>query len=365
MHLLSAAIPAQVDQALRSACGAEPGRLCELVFERTHSKAAAILVDWVVDRPLTILAIVVAAAVVNRAMRRTIVHLRDRLTDEMRAKTLERARRGRAGRLLLADELDARASARTETITSVLSSTATIVVWVIAALLVLGELGISLAPLLAGAGIAGLAIGFGAQTVVRDFLSGFFMLAEDQYGVGDVVDLGEVAGVVERVSLRTTILRDVDGVVWHVPNGEVQRVGNKSQLWSRAVLDVEVAYDTDLRLAQGILQRVADEVWRDPSFTEGDIIEPPEVWGVERMGADGIALRLVVKTDPADQWVVARELRLRIKEAFDAAGIEIPFPQRTVWLNNDDRSAPRPDPSTIAVAPVRRGQPTAGDEISK
>jgi moderate conductance mechanosensitive channel len=357
-HLGVGSVLAQADTAddLRSACGREPGRLCEWVFDQTGSKAFALVADWVLNRPLSILVIVVGAFVVTRLIRRGVAHLRDRLTDEVRSKALERARQGRAGRLLLDQEVDARASARTETITGVLTSTATITVWIIAGLLIMGEIGISLAPLLAGAGIAGFAIGFGAQSIVRDFLSGFFMLAEDQYGVGDVVDLGDVAGTVERVSLRTTVLRDVDGVVWHIPNGEVARVGNKSQLWSRAVLDIEVAYDTDLRFAQGVLQRVADEVWRDPDFKDGDIIAPPEVWGVESLGADGIALRLVVKTDPAEQWVVARELRLRIKEAFDEAGIEIPFPQRTVWLNHEDRSQPKPDPSTVALSTVRRGQ---------
>ena len=218
----------------------------------------------------------------------------------------------------------------------------------------------SLAPLIAGAGVAGVALGFGAQTIVRDFLTGFFMLVEDQYGVGDVVDVGEITGTIEKVTLRTTVLRDVNANVWHVPNGEISRVGNMSQLWSRAVLDIEVAYDTDLRLAQGVIQRVADEVWRDPDFTEGDIIDPPEVWGIESLGADGVAIRLVVKTDPAEQWIVARELRLRIKEAFDAAGIEVPFPQRTIWLNQDDRP-PKPDPSTVPVAAVRR---RADDDIS-
>jgi small conductance mechanosensitive channel len=127
-----------------------------------------------------------------------------------------------------------------------------------------------------------------------------------------------------------------------------------SQIWSRAVLDIDVSYDTDLRFAQGIIQRVADEVWRDPNFTDGEIIDPPEVWGVERFGADGISIRLVVKTDPSDQWVVARELRQRIKEAFDEAGIEIPFPQRTVWLNPEDRSAPKPDPAAIRTVTPRR-----------
>ena len=261
-------------------------------------------------------------------------------------------RQGRAGRFLIDERSEQRSAARAETLTSVLSSAATMVIWSVAGLMILGEVGISLAPLIAGAGIAGVAIGFGAQSIVRDFLTGFFMLVEDQYGVGDVVDVGEVSGTVERVTLRTTVLRDVTGNVWHVPNGEISRVGNMSQLWSRAVLDIDVAYDTDLRYAQGIIQRVADELWEDEEFEGGDIIEPPEAWGIENLGADGISIRLVVKTDPAEQWAVARELRLRIKEAFDEAGIEIPFPQRTVWLNQDPREPS--DPADVPVAPLRR-----------
>ena len=138
-----------------------------------------------------------------------------------------------------------------------IASTATVLIWVIALFLVLGELGIDLAPLIAGAGIAGVALGFGAQNVVKDCLAGLFMLIEDQYGIGDVVDLGEAAGTVERITLRTTVLRGLDGTVWHVPNGEVVRVGNQSQLWSVAVVDVAVAYDADIAVASGIFERTA------------------------------------------------------------------------------------------------------------
>ncbi len=225
-------------------------------------------------------------------------------------------------------------------------------VWTVAIIVILAQFNVSLAPLFAGAGVLGVALGFGAQSVVSDFLSGFFMLFEDQFGVGDVVDLGDASGTVENLSLRTTTIRDVNGTVWHIRNSEIRRVGNKSQLWSRAVLDIDVAYDTDLRRAEGIIQRVADELWHDPDFTDGDIIDPPEVWGVERLGADGVAIRLVVKTDPAEQWIVGRELRLRIKEALDEAGIEIPFPQRTVWLRQDE-AVPREDRPEVAVTPPR------------
>ena len=340
-------------QGLGNACGSNPGQFCEWVYDQTGNETFSTIIAWGVDRPLRIVIIIVLAFVVSRLLQQAVVHFGEKLADDVQNQRIHQLRTGRAGQFLIDEQQDQRSKARTETITSVLGSAASMVVWTIAVLLVLGEIGISLAPLIAGAGIAGVAIGFGAQSVVRDFLSGFFMLVEDQYGVGDVVDVGDVAGTVERVTLRTTVLRDVRGNQWHVPNGEIHRVGNMSQLWSRALLDIEVAYDTDLRLAQGIIQHVADDLWHDEDFDGGDIIDPPEVWGIESLGADGISIRLVVKTDPAEQWAIARELRLRIKEAFDEAGIEIPFPQRTIWINQDPRE-PKPVPSDVNVAPVRR-----------
>ncbi|OWY60445.1 mechanosensitive ion channel protein MscS, partial [cyanobacterium TDX16] len=137
----------------------------------------------------------------------------------------------------------------------------------------------------------------------------------------------------------STTLRDVEGTVWHVPNGEIQRVGNKSQQWARALLDVSVAYGSDVRQAQRIIKGVADEVWHETEWRDL-LLEEPELWGVERLDPDGIAIRLVIKTQPAEQWKVMRELRVRIKEALDAAGVEIPFAQRTVWVRHDDEPAP-------------------------
>ena len=340
-------------QGLRDACGSDPAQFCEWVYEQTGNETFSTVIAWAVARPLRIVIIIVLAFVVSRLLQRAVAHFGEKLADDVQNQRIQQLRSGRAGQFLIDEQQEQRSKARTETLTSVLGSAASMAVWTIAVLLVLGEIGISLAPLIAGAGIAGVAIGFGAQSVVRDFLSGFFMLVEDQYGVGDVIDVGDVAGTVERVTLRTTVLRDVRGNQWHVPNGEIHRVGNMSQLWSRALLDIDVAYDTDLRLAQGIIQHVADDLWHDEDFDGGEIIDPPEVWGVESLGADGISIRLVVKTDPAEQWAVARELRLRIKEAFDEAGIEIPFPQRTIWINQDPRQ-PNPVPSDVNVAPVRR-----------
>ena len=192
----------------------------------------------------------------------------------------------------------------------------------------LDELGVNLAPLLAGAGVVGLAIGIGAQSLVKDFLSGIFILIEDQFGVGDIVDLDGTSGTVEAISLRTTQLRAVEGTVWHVPNGEIRRVGNMSKHWSRALLDIQVAYGADVDRARRVIKRTADEVWRERS---GVVLEEPEVWGVEELGASSVLIRLVVKTTPSRQWEIARLLRERIKAAFDAEGIEIPFPQQAVW----------------------------------
>lgn len=340
---------------LFDACGVEPSSTCRWVFDRTDSEFFATAADWVIDRPLRILIILVGAFILSRLAKRAIRHLAEEITDATTGDKLADLREGAAGRFLLEETETKRAASRAKTISIVLSSVASAVIWGIAGLMILGEIDIEIGPLIAGAGIAGVALGFGAQTVVRDFLTGIFMLIEDQFGVGDVIDVGQVSGptiggVVEKVSLRTTTLRDVHGTVWHVPNGEILRVANKSQLWSRALLDIEVAYDTDIRLAEGIIQRVATDLWEEHQETMGDILEEPEVWGVEDLGADGIAIRLVVKVEPAKQWVIERELRLRIKEAFDEAGVEIPFPQRTMWVRSEEVEAKRPDPTSVPVA---------------
>ena len=345
--------------------------ICEWVADRTDSVGLTKAADLLLDKPLQILIIMAIAFVISRLLRRIINTFVRRFArrslagfGEIERRTPRPARRHasedarqQASEDRLQHAKNGRAELRVDTLVAVLSSLSTVVVWATAGIMILGLFNVSLAPLFASAGVVGVALGFGAQSVVADFLSGFFMLFEDQYGVGDVVDVGEVSGTVENLSLRTTTLRDVNGTVWHIRNSEILRVGNKSQLWSRAVLDIDVAYDTDIRRAEGIIQRVANELWEDTNFTDGDIIDPPEVWGVERLGADGVAIRLVVKTDPAEQWIIGRELRLRIKEALDEAGIEIPFPQRTVWLRQDE-AVPRELRPQVEVAPLRVPEPT-------
>jgi len=333
---------------LTDACGIEPTYTCEKILQWTDSEFAAVAAEWVLDRPIRILLIGIGAWIISRILQRTVMRFVKTVANPPR-KALDQLRERGPGRVLIEEATRARAEARAETIGLVLRSIVTAVVWSIAALLILGQLEIDLAPLIAGAGIGGLALGFGAQSIVKDFLSGLFMLIEDQYGVGDVIDIGPAIGTVEEVSLRSTTLRDVKGTVWHIPNGEITRVGNYSQLWSRAVIDVEVAYDVDLRFAQGVIQRVADEMWEDPDWGGDELMERPEVWGIQSLGASGIAIRLAVKTEPSMQWATERELRLRLKEALDEAGIEIPFPQQTVWFRHQGEHpiATPPEPSVV------------------
>jgi small conductance mechanosensitive channel len=218
---------------------------------------------------------------------------------------------------------DVRRAQRAETIGAVLRSVVSILIWSIALLTALDELGVNLAPLIAGAGIAGIALGFGAQSLVKDFVSGLFMLLEDQYGVGDVVDTGVATGTVEGVSLRTTRIRDADGVVWHVPNGVITRLGNKSKVWSRALVDVVIAYEADVPAAVEVIREAAGEVARDPRLAPVVLAEPT-VLGVESVTGGSVVVRVTVRTRAQEQSGVERALRARIKAALDTAGIPVP-----------------------------------------
>jgi moderate conductance mechanosensitive channel len=284
--------------------------------------------------PAKALLILAAAWVANRLLRRAIRRLVASMTEDgglaaLRAPTAL-ARTGEIPSL--------RRVQRAETVGALLKSVASVGIWTLAVLMALGTLGVDLGPLIAGAGIVGVAVGFGSQNLVRDFISGIFMLMEDQYGVGDVVDAGPATGTVEGVGLRTTRLRDVNGTLWHIPNGEIRRVGNRSQGWARALVDVEVAYSTDLDDATRAIERVAHELSVDERWA-AKLLERPEVWGVEELGPDGIRVRLVAKTRPLEQWKVARELRARLKVAFDQAGIEVSA-QKALTSSGDDQGQP-------------------------
>jgi small conductance mechanosensitive channel len=326
------------------ACGARGERswLCSTVFRVTDNERASEIVD-AFAKPLRIVLILLVAWIATQFVGRVIRRVLS-TPPKLRTKG-DKPKKSPFGFIDTGSATSARRAQRAKTMADVLGRTANAIIWGIAILIVLGELGINLAPLIAGAGVLGIALGFGAQSLVRDFLSGFFMLVEDQFGVGDVIDVGGavggpaggVSGTVEGVSLRTTRLRDVEGVVWHVPNGEIKRVGNKSQQWSRALLDIEVDRDTDVASAIRVIKQTADDMWREEGWRDA-ILTEPDVWGVEELGAQSMKIRLVVQTLPLEQWRVARELRARIKAALDEAGIETPH--ETVTYRRGDPPPP-------------------------
>lgn len=330
-----------IAQTVTDACGAAPGAVCSLVFDLTGSDSGARIAD-LLSRPVKALLILLAAMIANRFVRRWI----DRAVEgwlsrhDAEEEAADGPSEGGGGlreaalrRAKLLVEQQERSSQRAKTLGALLRSTASIGVYGLAVMMALSEFNINLGPLIASAGLVGVAVGFGAQSLVKDFLSGSFMLLEDQYGVGDVVDVGDTVGVVEEVKLRTTQVRDINGTLWHIPNGSIGRVANMSQDWGRLVLDVEVAYDTDLARAMAVIKETADGLWRD-DLPNATIIEEPSIAGVQGLGESAVAIRLMAKTEPTEQFAAARELRLRLKEAFEEAGIEIPFPQRTVWIKD-------------------------------
>lgn len=320
--------PAPLVALLPTAAGGtedDEGAAYRFVLERTDSEDWASVASWAVDKPLRILLIWAVAWALAKVVRRLIRRFSDKLVGSVGSGRLKKAR-DRAPSILVSTQVPSvRSAARAQTISGVLRSVATGIVYLFAAIYTLDVLGVNLGPLIAGAGVAGVALGFGAQSLVRDFLAGTFILLEDQYGVGDVVDLGDAVGTVEAVALRTTRLRDVNGTVWHVPNGEILRVGNKSQQWARALLDIVVAHGTDVDRALEILKEVADRVAGEPALAT-DVLEEAEVWGVEALTPAGITLRLVIKTTPGSQWKVMRALRREIRAALDANGIEMAAP---------------------------------------
>jgi small conductance mechanosensitive channel len=247
----------------------------------------------------------------------------------------------RALRIRIASRFDDReAVKRAETLGRVARYIVAVVVSLVAGMLVLGELGVSLAPILGAAGVAGLAVGFGAQSLVKDFFTGFFLLLENQIRQGDVVKLGEHAGLVEEVTLRYVQLRDYEGHVHIVPNGMITSVINMSRGHAQAVMDVGVSYTTDLDRAMTVMHEVARQMRDDPAHC-GRILDDLEMAGVERWDDSAVVLRARLRVAPLEQWTVRREYLKRLKQAFDRAGIEIPFPQLTVHLPNGLAAQPQ------------------------
>ncbi len=283
---------------------------------------------WMITKPLAILVLVVLAVAIRWFLHRLIDRLVRRAAEGLPSPVLRRRREAQQPHP--PSVMSGRRVQRAETMGSLLKSIASIVIFTIFGITAIAELGYPVGPLIASAGVVGVALGFGAQSLVKDFLSGVFMIFEDQYGVGDVVDLGEAGGTVEAVGLRVTRLRDVEGTVWYVRNGEIIRVGNQSQNWARTVLDIPVALDQDLHRVQEVLRDVAHDLWDDEEFRH-QIIEEPEVWGVQELTPNWITVRVTLKTAPLEQWAVAREMRQRIKLRFDHEGLEFAHPNALVW----------------------------------
>ena len=325
------------------------------------------LAEYLISPGLTIVVVLLLALVISRIAKRLIKRAVKKM-DSPNSKATRRA----VARGTTPEVEDLRRQQRAQALGNVAKSLVGVVVWVVAFIMVLGQIGIHLGPLIAGAGIAGVALGFGAQDLVKDFLSGMFMLIEDQYGIGDVIDAGEAVGVVEGITLRSTRLRDLEGTLWHVPNGEIRRVGNMSQEYSHGMLDVRIAYDTDIDTASELMESVASAMSTEPEW-DRIMLEAPEMMGVENLGADAIDIRMRIKTLPGKQWTVSRELRRRIKNAFDAAHIQLPVQQRTVWLRTEQalaigdhttqgyESAPVPSDHTDAIEASKQAGAAAAD----
>jgi len=295
--------------------------LCEQIYEWTGLGWFAEGSYYLLIKPLRILLIVLLAVVGRYLLHRLIERVVRQAAGSGAGLALLRPLRARIPAALRdpVAGVSERRRARAEALGSILRSISSTVIFAVAVMLVLGELGVQLAPLLAGAGIVGVAIGFGAQNLVRDFLSGLFMLFEDQYGVGDVIDVGDVVGTVEAVGLRITTVRDGQGVLWYIRNGEIQHVGNKSQGWALVMVDVPVGF-TSVEEAAEVLRAAAAELAASEQWAD-DLIEAPEVLGVEQITTDGAVIRTTVKTPSEAQWRVARELRRRLTEALHTAGI--------------------------------------------
>lgn len=305
--------------------------LCHWVSNWTDNRTAIDVTRWL-SPWVSILLIALFAFLVARFVRLLLRRAIKRWELVGRFTAVRRKARGTISTTTMV-ALDQRRHQRAETIGAGLSSFSTIIIWIFAIVWMLSVLGVEAATLLTSAGLIGVALAFGAQNLLRDLISGTFIIFEDQLGVGDLVDLGAASGTVEEVTLRTTRLRDVEGVVWHVPNGEIKRVGNKSQQWSRAVIDVPIGSNADLDRARAVIAQTAHALAREDERILGE----PEVWGVESFTLDAVTIRLVMKTEPGAQFQVARELRARLKLALDAAGIES-APTSEAAASGDDQS---------------------------
>ncbi|HXP58216.1 MAG TPA: mechanosensitive ion channel family protein [Streptosporangiaceae bacterium] len=392
--LLDAHLPAfsfaHAPGTLVASCGHDPGIGCRMVWDLSHSGTAAKLTAVYLAGPANVILkliwlvflALVARVLVHRLINRVTIRAADaplahrlrqgsdtrrrlsRLRHPIRVRELERAHAeftaeqataeaAREDAVLVGAEaamtgstepedmntateavtqaVSERRHQRSHALGSILRNAASVTIFTIAVTIGLGDLGVNLAPVLASAGVVGIAVGFGAQNLVRDFLAGIFMLMEDQYGVGDVINIGDATGTVEAVSLRTTRLRDINGVVWHIRNGALEKVGNESQGWARAVVDVPAPPELDLADTRKIMEQAAATMWHERRWRKL-MLEKPEVWGVQAITDTQVTMRVAAKTLPLRQYEAGRELRERVVSAIDLALLDLevePQPGRT------------------------------------
>ncbi len=313
--------PTEIVVETTEAC-ADLGPLCNLLADWTGNEAVAETISWVLGTPVKIILVTIIALILNRLSRRGIARLADRL-GEATADTRVVSERSRD-----------RAEQRADTIGSLLRSLSSVVIFGIAFIMILAMFGIAVVPAIASAGVLAIAIGFGAQSIVEDLLRGVFMLAEDQFGVGDRVDVGIVNGYVERVTLRTTVIRDPDGVLWHMPNSEINYVANEYQESSRAVVEISIPYGSDMRSAMEVLGEAAERACSDPQWKD-TVHRSPEVRGIQQLGDHDVVVRVQVWVDPGKKRSFQRHFRLYLQEGLDTAGFGSPNPSYDIWLKGD------------------------------
>ena len=351
-------------------CGDAPGIACRLAWDLSHSTTAAQVVKVYLAGPASQTGRIAFVVVLALFMRAIFHRLINKVTERAATATLPVvAPNGRAHKAAAAVHMTGhmtgseRRAQRSRALGSILRSAVSVVVFGIAALTILGILGFNLAPLLASTAVLGVALGFGAQNLVRDYLAGLLMLVEDHYGVGDTINAGVATGTVEAMTLLTTRLRDVNGVVWHIRNGTIDSVGNESQGWSRAVIDYPIPYGEDLGRIRALMEQAANSLYRERGWKKL-MLEKPEVWGAQELSSKEVIMRLVAKTTPMRQWEVARELRARVKATLDAAGVRPAGPDTiVVSAPAERRRIPRRQPGRRHPGTPPAGDPLAATEL--
>ncbi|HBE41004.1 MAG TPA: mechanosensitive ion channel family protein [Bacteroidales bacterium] len=280
-------------------------------MQETHKKWSEAVIPWLLDHGIKIAIIAVAAWVLNKIVSRIIIRavrvavMADQHTSEEGAKKRE------------------------DTLVRIFNGAVRIIIILLATMMILQEIGLEIGPLIAGAGIVGLAVGFGGQYLIRDIISGLFLILENQYRIGDIININGTGGLVEDINLRKTRIRDINGIVHHIPHGEIKIVSNLSKSYARVNLDIGISYNTDLEHVIEVINRTGKELAEDPRFKDS-IISPPQFLRINDFADSAIVIKILGDTKPHKQWEITGELRKRLKIAFDREGIEIPFPQRVV-----------------------------------